>query len=123
MIRVKIANRTSAKRSKRLKNKAKIRKKLTGSSLRPRLAVFRSAKHIYAQLIDDVTGKTLLTVSSLKGVESGKKTEVAKNVGSELAKQALSKKINEVVFDRGGFLYHGRVKAVADGAREAGLKF
>lgn len=123
MIRLKIANRTSAKRSKRLKNKAKIRKKVAGSALRPRLAVFRSAKHIYAQLIDDVTGKTLLTVSSLKGVDAGKKTDVAKGVGSELAKQALSKKINEVVFDRGGFLYHGRVKAVADGAREAGLKF
>lgn len=123
MIRVKFANKTSTKRVKRLKNKAKIRKKVTGTGERPRLTVFRSARHLYAQLIDDATGKTLLSVSTLKGDAKGKKTEMAKQIGAQLAKEALSKNIKNVVFDRGGFLYHGRIKAIADGAREAGLNF
>ncbi|MGE0761814.1 MAG: 50S ribosomal protein L18 [Bdellovibrionales bacterium] len=122
-MRVKFANKTSTKRVKRLKNKAKIRKKVTGTGERPRLTVFRSARHLYAQLIDDATGKTLLSVSTLKGDAKGKKTEMAKQIGAQLAKEALSKNIKNVVFDRGGFLYHGRIKAIADGAREAGLNF
>lgn len=89
--------------------------------MRPRLSVFRSAKHIYAQIIDDSAGKTLVFVSDKK--ETGKNMEKAYMVGKILAEKALKEKIKEVVFDRGGFLYHGRVEALAKGAREGGLKF
>jgi large subunit ribosomal protein L18 len=91
--------------------------------MRPRLAVFRSSTHIYAQLIDDSSGKTLLSTSSKVAKLKGNKTEQAKQVGQKIAELAKSRKISTVSFDRGGFLYHGRVKALADGAREGGLAF
>ena len=99
----------------------KIRAKLSGTAARPRLVIFRSIKTTYAHLIDDEAGKTLITVSDLKS--KGNKSENAKTIGEELAKKALELKVKECVFDRNGYKYHGRVKAVADGAREAGLKF
>ena len=98
-----------------------IRVKLSGTSEFPRLAVYRSTKHIYAQLIDDVAGNTLVSASS-KGITEGTKTEIAAKVGEAVAKKALEAGINTVVFDRNGFLYHGRVKSLADGARKGGLK-
>ena len=106
----------------------RIRKKISGTSLRPRLAVFRSARHIYAQAIDDVAGSTLAASSTLTIQKSLKKTytgnkEAAKAVGADVAKKLIEKSISTVVFDRGGFVYHGRVQALADGAREAGLNF
>lgn len=100
------------------------KRKIIGSLSRPRLSVYRSLSQIYAQIIDDQEGKTLVSFSSLKLKSiKGKKSEIAKNVGYEIAKAALSKGIEAVVFDRGSFPYHGRVKALADGAREGGLKF
>lgn len=123
MIRIKLKNKMSVKATKRLKNKARIRKKLEGTTERPRLTVFRSAKHIYAQLVDDSQGKTLVSVSTQTDEIKGKKTEAAKQIGNLLGKKALDQKIKNVVFDRSGYLFHGRVKAVADGAREAGLSF
>jgi large subunit ribosomal protein L18 len=115
------------KDSRRIKIKKRIRSKLSGSSQRPRLTVFRSNNEIYAQLIDDMTGKTILASSSTEKIlskEKGKsKVEKAKSVGVSIATKAVEKGIKDIVFDRNGFLYHGRIKAVADGAREAGLKF
>lgn len=113
------------RRVARLKRQARVRKKVRGTSERPRLSVFRSAKHIYAQIIEDSTGKTLVAASTLeKGIELGKggNVEAAKVVGSAIAKKALDQNITNVVFDRNGFLYQGRVQALADAAREAGLK-
>jgi large subunit ribosomal protein L18 len=101
----------------------RVRKKVAGTAERPRLVVFRSDKHIYAQLVDDAAGRTIATVSSLKVAASGKKTERAAEVGKQVAVVAKDKGITRVVFDRGGYKYHGRVKAVADGAREGGLEF
>ena len=106
----------------------RIRKKISGTSLRPRLAVFRSARHIYAQAIDDRARSTLAASSTLTIQKSLKKTytgnkEAAKAVGADVAKKLIEKSISTVVFDRGGFVYHGRVQALADGAREAGLNF
>ena len=114
---------TSERKVSRLTKKIRIRKTVKGTAERPRLCVFRSAKHMYASVIDDVTGNTLAAASSLdlKGDQSGK--ELAKAVGSEIAKKALSKGIKMVVFDRNGFIYHGRVQSLADGAREGGLNF
>ena len=108
----------------RAKKKASIRRKLSGDAERPRLCVFRSTKHIYAQVIDDVTGKTLVSASTLD-VEGSKNANIntATAIGKEIAKRAQQKNIKAVVFDRNGYLYHGRVKALADGAREAGLQF
>jgi large subunit ribosomal protein L18 len=123
MIRVKLKNKTKHKVTKRLKNRARIRKKVGGHAERPRLAVFRSGRHIYAQVIDDATGKTLVAYSTLEGNLTKKNIETAKAVGAELAKRAIGKNIKSVVFDRSGYVFHGRVKAVADGAREAGLSF
>lgn len=123
MIRIKIKNKTSHKATKRLKNKARIRKKVDGDSQRPRLTVYRSGRHIYAQIVDDSSGKTLVAYSTLEGNINRKNIEAAKQVGQELAKRALDKSIKNVVFDRSGYVFHGRVKAVADGAREAGLSF
>ncbi len=116
------------KKQARLKRKKRIRKKLTGTTQRPRLSVFRSAKHIYAQIIDDTSGRTLAMASSLeKAVKEQDKFEnkvaVANFIGKLVAERIMDKGIKEVVFDRNGFLYHGRVKAVSDGAREAGLSF
>jgi large subunit ribosomal protein L18 len=100
----------------------RVRKKVSGTAERPRLVVFRSDKHIYAQLVDDDAGRTIATVTSLK-VGNGKKTERASEVGKQVAVVAKDKGITRVVFDRGGYKYHGRVKAVAEGAREGGLEF
>lgn len=102
----------------------RIRAKIFGTKAVPRLCVFRSANHIYAQLIDDEHGKILASVSDIKLKTKGaKKVEKSLEVGKLIAKEAQDKKIEKVVFDRGGFLFHGRVKAVAEGAREGGLKF
>jgi len=102
----------------------RIRKKLAGTAERPRLAVFRSIKHIYVQVIDDRTGKTLVSASSAeKGAPNGGNVDGAKAIVKLVAERAKEKGIASVVFDRGGFLYHGRVKALADAAREAGLQF
>ena len=100
----------------------RVRAKVSGSAKRPRLSVFRSNTSIYAQLIDDSCSKVLATASSLK-TKKGRGVEAAMQVGVELAKLAKEKQITECVFDRGGYLYHGRVKALAEGAREGGLKF
>jgi len=112
----------------RERRKLRIRNKISGSVERPRLSVFRSSQHIYAQVIDDTTGKTLATASTLsrdlKGtLDEANKTDAAKKVGALIAKICLGKKVEKVVFDRNGYLYHGRVKALADAAREAGLSF
>lgn len=109
----------------RLKRHRRVRAKISGTPERPRLNVFRSNKHIYAQIIDDVNGVTLAAASSMdKGFEgTGGNKDAARKVGQAIAKLAVEKKIEEVVFDRGGYLYHGRVKELADGARESGLKF
>lgn len=117
-----------AKKSARLKRQVRVRKKIRGTTARPRLNVFKSARHIYAQLIDDMTGKTLVSASTLLDeVSSGLKytgnIEAARKVGAAVAKLALTKEITAVVFDRNGFLYHGRVKALAESARENGLTF
>ena len=117
--------RTSNKLRSRLKSKLRVRKKVNGTAERPRLNVFRSSKHMYAQLVDDVTGNTLAEAStqSLKMKTKAGNVEAAKAVGAEIAKKAQAKNIENAVFDRNGFLYHGRIKALADSAREAGLKF
>jgi len=110
----------------RLRRKAHIRKKVEGSQERPRLSVYRSLNHIYAQVIDDVSGKTLAAASTLSPEikdGKGKKKERAKEVGKLVAKKCQEAKIDAVVFDRNGFMYHGRIAAVAEGAREGGLKF
>ncbi|MEG0752240.1 MAG: 50S ribosomal protein L18 [Angelakisella sp.] len=113
------------RKADRVKKRLRVRAKISGTAARPRLSVFRSASNIYAQLIDDVAGVTLAAASSLdKGFEgNGSNKEAAKRVGLAVAKAATAKGIEEVVFDRGGFVYHGRVKELAEGAREGGLKF
>ena len=113
------------KNTARLKRHARVRKKISGTAARPRLNVFRSTKHIYAQLIDDVAGVTLASASSMeKGFEGfGGNKEAAKKVGMAIARKAQEKRISEIVFDRSGYIYHGRVKELAEGAREGGLKF
>ncbi len=119
----------AAKRLKgRLTRHRRLRKKISGTDLRPRLAVFRSALHIYVQAVDDIAGRTLVASSPLGIKKSLKKSytgnkDAAKAVGADVAKKLLEKSISSVVFDRGGYAYHGRVQALADGAREAGLKF
>lgn len=108
----------------RTRRRARIRGKIRGSSLRPRLSVFRSSKHIYAQLVDDEAGETLVAASDLELTGSnGTKTEMAGKIGQRLAEKAAKLGIKKVVFDRGGYKYHGRVKALAEGARRKGLKF
>ena len=112
----------------RLKRQTRVRKKITGSPARPRLNVFKSARHIYAQLIDDTTGVTLAAASTLlaevaEGLSYTGNIEAAAKVGATIAKKALEKEISAVVFDRNGFLYHGRIKALAEAARENGLSF
>lgn len=102
----------------------RVRRKILGTPERPRLSVFRSLNHIYAQIIDDLSGKTLVAASSLtKGGKSGGNIDSAKMIGAKLAALAKEKNITKVVFDRGGYLYHGRVKALAEAAREGGLVF
>ena len=124
-----MANISKIRREKRVKIKKRIQKKLSGTSDRPRLAVFRSHKGMSAQMIDDTNQKTLFTVSSFSKAlaaevsKAKSKTEVAKIVGKAAGEEAKKHKIESVVFDRSGYIYHGRVKALAEGAREAGLKF
>ena len=114
-----------SKLEKRIRIKRRVRGKISGSSELPRLSVYKSNKEIYAQLIDDHSGKTLVSASSReKGVDAkGTKTEVSAAVGKAIAAKAIAAGIENIVFDRNGFVYHGRVKALADGAREGGLKF
>ncbi|MEW6671139.1 MAG: 50S ribosomal protein L18 [Thermodesulfobacteriota bacterium] len=119
---------TNQKKTARLKRKRSIRKRLAGTPQRPRLCVFRSASHIYAQAIDDVKGHTLVAASSTEKTvrDHGafkNKTEQAVFIGELIGRRAIEKGIQQVVFDRNGFLYHGRIKAVSDGARKAGLNF
>lgn len=120
---------TKADKNKaRLKRHLRVRKKIEGTANRPRLNVYRSAKHIYAQLIDDVAGVTLASASTVdkelsESIGNGGNVEAARKVGELIAKRAESKGVKNVVFDRGGYLYHGRVQALADAAREAGLEF
>ncbi len=121
-----MANKINEKLRGRVRRKVRGRKHINGTAERPRLNVFRSAKHIYAQVVDDVTGNTLATASTLgkDGVGlDGKKSDHAKKVGLKVAQACLAKQIEAVVFDRNGYRYHGRVRAVAEAAREGGLKF
>ncbi len=112
------------KLTRRIKIRARIRKALNGTPECPRLSVFRSNKEIYAQVIDDLQGHTIVAASSReKGIAKANKVEQAMMVGKIVAEKAKAAGVEKVIFDRGGFLYHGRVKALADGAREAGLKF
>jgi len=115
------------KESARIKRVKRIRKNIQGTPERPRLRVFKSAKHIYCQVIDDLAGSTLAAMSTrdkaMSGADIKGKTEQARQVGLEIAKLARDKGIEKVVFDRGGYIYHGRVKALSDGAREGGLDF
>ena len=112
----------------RERRKLRIRKKISGTTERPRLSVFRSTKHIYVQVIDDSTGTTLATASTLSkdlkaGLDEATKTDAAKKVGTKIAELCKAKNVTKVVFDRNGYLYHGRIVALAEGAREAGLDF
>jgi large subunit ribosomal protein L18 len=122
----KIRDNTSSKQQIRFKRKKRIRAKIEGTVERPRLSVFRSNKALYAQLVDDVKGHTLVAASTqdeeVKG-KAGASIDGAKTLGMMLAKRALAKKISTIVFDRSGYIYHGRIKALADAAREGGLKF
>lgn len=119
---------TNIRKLSRLKRKKRIRKRISGTEQKPRMSVFRSSKHIYAQLINDISGDTVVAASSVEKTvrdlpKFDSKVALAAYVGKTLAERALEKGIKTVVFDRNGFLYHGRVKAVSDGAREAGLVF
>jgi large subunit ribosomal protein L18 len=122
-MKLKFRKKTAERTVARLTKKIRIRKTVKGTDERPRLCVFRSGKHMYAQVINDVNGATLVTASSLvlKSDKSGK--DLAKAVGQEVAKLAAAKNIKNVVFDRNGYIYHGRVQALAEGAREGGLNF
>jgi large subunit ribosomal protein L18 len=116
------------RREARHKRQVRVRRKVCGSVERPRLCIFRSAKHIYAQIIEDSNGTTLVSVSTVckdlgDDLKTGGNVEAAKFIGKKIAERALAKNITQVVFDRNGFLYHGRIKALADAAREAGLSF
>lgn len=122
-MRLTFSKHTSVKEVSRQKKKARIRSKLGGTSERPRLCVFRSSKHLYAQVIDDATGTTLVSASTLDLDSKNANKDTATAIGKEIAKRAQAKNIKAVVFDRNGYLYHGRVKSLAEGAREAGLEF
>lgn len=123
-MKITLKKKTSLRATNRLKNKARIRKKVSGTTERPRLAVYRSGRHMYAQIVDDTKGVTLVASSTLKAdLKSKASIEGAKAIGLDIAKKALAKNIKSVVFDRSGYVYHGRVKAVAEGAREGGLNF
>ena len=123
MMKIKVRKHTAERKANRLKKKIKIRKTVKGTDERPRLVVFRSSSHMYAQVVNDVKGVTLASASSLALKTESTGVDLAKAVGLEVAKVALSKNIKNVVFDRNGFIYHGRVKALADAAREGGLNF
>jgi large subunit ribosomal protein L18 len=122
-MKLRVSKHTSAKQANRLKKKIRIRKTVKGTSERPRLCVYKSNAHIYAQVINDDSQKTILTVSSLSLESKATGRELAKEVGKAVAAASVKKGIKTVVFDRNGFIYHGRVQALADGAREAGLNF
>lgn len=122
-MKIKVRKHTAERKANRLKKKIRIRKTVKGTDERPRLVVFRSSSHMYAQVVNDVTGSTLASASSLNSEGKLKGVELAKQVGMAVAKAALTKNIKNVVFDRNGFIYHGRIKALADGAREGGLNF
>ncbi|MDK2801959.1 MAG: 50S ribosomal protein L18 [Oscillospiraceae bacterium] len=113
------------KNKSRLKRHRRVRGKISGTAERPRLNVFRSSKHIYAQLIDDVNGMTLVSASTVEKefTDNGGNKESARLIGKTIAKRAIEKNYKEVVFDRGGYVYHGRISELAEGARECGLKF
>jgi large subunit ribosomal protein L18 len=114
------------KNASRAKRHIRVRKKVNGSEERPRLNIYRSTNHIYAQVIDDAQGKTLAAASSVEkslGLSTGGNVDAAKAVGKAVAERAIAAGITKVVYDRGGYLYHGRVKSLADGAREGGLEF
>ena len=121
----KIGNKTSRKQAVRFKHKKRIRSKIFGSPERPRLVVFRSNSNIYAQIVDDVKANTLVAASTVEKelIKGSSNIEGAKLVGQTIAKRAQAKGIKDVVFDRGGYVYHGKIKALADAAREAGLNF
>jgi large subunit ribosomal protein L18 len=121
----KIGNKTSHKQVIRFKHKKRIRAKITGTQERPRLVVFRSNANIYAQLVDDAKGHTIVAASTTEKdlAKAGANIEGSKLVGQLVAKRAIAKGVKDVVFDRGGYLYHGKIKALADAAREAGLNF
>lgn len=128
MLNLKTIRKRNPKAAQRLKRKIGVRKKISGAASTPRLSVFRSARHIYVQAIDDDTGATIACASTVEkdlssAVKGLKKKEAAGKVGEAIAKRLLEKGVSSAVFDRNGFRYHGRVAAVADGAREAGLKF
>lgn len=121
-------NVAASRRQARLKRQVRVRRQVQGTGERPRLCIFRSSRHIYAQIIEDASGKTLVAASTLNKDVAGAldysgNIEAAKAVGAAIARKALEQNIQQVVFDRNGFLYHGRVKALADAAREAGLSF
>ena len=116
-------DRARARVEKRTRIRERIRQKVTGTSERPRLAVKKSLKYIYAQLIDDTTGKTIASATSKESDAKGANTAAAKALGALIAKKAKDKGVTRVVFDRGGYLYHGNIKALADAARENGLEF
>jgi len=122
----KVRRTTSQKQITRFKRKRRIRSRVEGTAEKPRLSVFRSNSHLYAQLVDDIKGHTLVSASTLEEElkeKVGGSIEGAKTLGGLVSKRALAKKINQIVFDRSGYLYHGRIKALADAARESGLKF
>lgn len=116
-------NREQLKRNKRKLRQNRVKKTIVGKTDRPRLAVFRSATHIYAQVIDDKAGKTIVAASSLELKEKGSKADLSVKVGTAIAEKAKAKGITQVVFDRAGYRYHGRVKALAEASRAAGLEF
>jgi large subunit ribosomal protein L18 len=121
-------NVAASRRQARLKRQVRVRRQVQGTGERPRLCIFRSSRHIYAQIIEDASGKTLVAASTLNKDVAGAldysgNIDAAKAVGAAIARKALEQNIQQVVFDRNGFLYHGRVKALADAAREAGLSF
>ena len=122
-MKLRVSKHRDAKSANRLKKKIRIRKTVTGTTERPRLCVFRSSKHIYAQVINDVEQKTVLTISSLKLDQKLNGKDMAKSVGKAIAEASIKKGIKTVVFDRNGFIYQGRIQSLADGAREGGLNF
>ncbi len=119
--------RAEGRRTARIRRHTRVRKNVSGVASRPRLAVFRSARHIYAQVVDDTSGRTLAAAStldeSLRGTKSGPKKDQAKQVGALIAERAKAAGVTKVAFDRGGYAYHGRIAALADAAREGGLEF
>ncbi len=121
-MRIKTKNKTSKKRAGRLKKKLRVRKKIYGTEERPRLCIYKSLRYLTAQIVNDTDGKTLFSMST-RDLKKTNNVESAKALGSEFGKKAIDQKVKAVVFDRNGFLFHGRIKAFADAAREAGLKF